>query len=129
MPRFAPLPFAWPERSRLFVVARDIRLRDAVGNFCLQLAELFEGAGIEVVLVAENRSDGLADRISDPASLQSPSLPLMVTRRMAALAAESSNVLARRSPLPERRSTRSLPASQVVLPMTPSMTVEMSGLA
>ena len=46
------------ERIAIRIVARDIRERDAVGNFCLQVAALYNAAGFEVVLYAQNGEFG-----------------------------------------------------------------------
>ena len=39
---------------RLHIISRDIQRRDAVGNFCRQMAALLDGRGHDVRLAAEN---------------------------------------------------------------------------
>jgi len=46
--------FAWPTNCAVRIVARDIRRRDAVGEFCLQLADLLSSNGVPAQLHAEN---------------------------------------------------------------------------
>lgn len=55
---FGSRPLRWPDRLRLRILARDIRRRDAVGNFCFDLAAMFGGAGIPTMLHAENYDAG-----------------------------------------------------------------------
>ena len=46
--------FAWPKEISLHLVARDLRRRDGVGEFCLQLADMFSENDVPVRLYAEN---------------------------------------------------------------------------
>jgi glycosyltransferase involved in cell wall biosynthesis len=46
--------FVWPKGRAVHLVARDIRRRDAVGEFCLQLADLLSENGVSAFLHAEN---------------------------------------------------------------------------
>jgi glycosyltransferase involved in cell wall biosynthesis len=46
--------FPWPQNRAVHIVARDIRQRDAVGEFCLQLADLLRSNAVEAQLFAEN---------------------------------------------------------------------------
>jgi glycosyltransferase involved in cell wall biosynthesis len=45
---------AWPPNRAVRIVARDIRRHDAVGEFCLQLADLLSSNGVPAQLHAEN---------------------------------------------------------------------------
>lgn len=43
-----------PTKQRVYVIARDVQRNDAVGNFCVQIAKLLDGAGFDAKLAAEN---------------------------------------------------------------------------
>lgn len=43
-----------PMKQRIYVIARDIQRNDAVGNFCVQIAQLLSNARFDVTLAAEN---------------------------------------------------------------------------
>lgn len=47
---------SWRPQGAVRIVARDIWRRDAIGNFCFQIADLLRAAGVEAVLYAENFS-------------------------------------------------------------------------
>jgi glycosyltransferase involved in cell wall biosynthesis len=51
MAEASPSPLA---KQRVYVIARDIQRNDAVGNFCVQIAKLLDGAGFDARLAAEN---------------------------------------------------------------------------
>ena len=61
--------FAWPPGRTVRIVARDIRRHDAVGEFCLQLADLLSGNGVPVQLHAENWNCGQTPGIEPTDSL------------------------------------------------------------
>ncbi len=53
-PWLAKPGFAWPGERAVHLVARDIRRRDAVGEFCLQIRDLLFANGVSAHLHAEN---------------------------------------------------------------------------
>ena len=83
--------FNWPRGRTVRIVARDIRRRDAVGEFCLQLADLLSCNDVPVQLHAENwdssqtldiqatdslaRVIGLGDIVFFHLSTEDPALP------------------------------------------------------
>lgn len=64
MPRYAPPPARWAQGSAVIrIYARDIQLRDAVGNFCLEIFRMLKQHGADVRMYAENFDMALCDVI------------------------------------------------------------------